>query len=92
MNDHKMTYLEFDLNHVKYDNQISHVIETSLIDLYGINGYKSIIQTMIKECKKSEKEITKNYELFAELAQGIFGRTADTKILDPIKMEIDKLR
>lgn len=79
-------------NHGRYENQISQIIETSLIDLYGTNGYKSIIQTMIKECGKSEKEITGNYELFAEMIQGIFGRIGDSKILDPIKMEINRIR
>ena len=87
-----MSNFEFELDHTKCDSPISHIIETSLIDLYGTNGYKSIIQTMIRECGKSEKEITRNYELFAELTQGIFGRIGDTKILDPIKMEIDKSR
>ncbi len=43
----------------KYQERISQIIERSLIDLYGINGYKSIIQTMIKECGKSEKKLLK---------------------------------
>jgi CheY-like chemotaxis protein len=84
-----MSNSKFD--HGRYGNQISQIIETSLIDLYGTNGYKSIIQTMIKECGKSEKEITGNYELFAEMIQGIFGRIGDSKILDPIKMEINRI-
>ena len=81
-----------DFNHIGYKNRTSQIIERSLIELYGINGYKSIIQTLKKECKKSEKEITGNYELFAGAIQKIFGRIGDTKILDPIKMEIDKSR
>lgn len=88
---HKMSNVEFDHNHVIYENQMSEIIETSLIDLYGTKGYKSIMQTMIKECRKSEKEITGNYELFADLTHGIFGRVGDTKILDPIKIEIDRI-
>jgi CheY-like chemotaxis protein len=86
-----MSNSRFDFNDKRYENQISQIIETSLIDLYGTNGYKSIIQTMIKECGKSEKEITGNYELFAKTIQGIFGRVGDAKILDPIKMEIDRI-
>ena len=86
-----MSNIEFGFNNTRYENKISQIIETSLIDLYGTNGYKSIIQTMMKECGKSEKEITGNYELFAERIQGIFGRVGDAKILDPIKMEINRI-
>jgi CheY-like chemotaxis protein len=86
-----MSNSTFDFNHIRYENQISQIIETSLIDLYGTNGYKSIIQTMVRECGKSEKEITGNYKLFEDMIQGIFGRIGDSKILDPIKMEIDKI-
>ncbi len=57
----------------------------------GANGYKSIIETMSKICGKTEKEIITNYELFSELAEGVFGRLANSKILDPIKFEIDKI-
>lgn len=86
-----MSNSESSFNNVRYENKISQIIETSLIDLYGTNGYKSIIQTMMKECGKSEKEITGNFELFAEKIQGIFGRVGDAKILDPIKMEINRI-
>lgn len=86
-----MSNSRFDFNDKRYENQISQIIETSLIDLYGTKGYKSIIQTMMKECRKSEKEITGNYELFAKMIQMIFGRIGDAKILDPIKMEIDRI-
>lgn len=79
------------MNDKRYENQISQIIETSLIDLYGTSGYKSIIQTMMRECRKSEREITGNYELFAEMIQGIFGRVGDSKILEPIKMEINRI-
>lgn len=86
-----MSNSRFNFNDKRYENQISQIIETSLIDLYGTKGYKSIIQTMMKECRKSEKEITGNYELFAKMIQMIFGRIGDAKILDPIKMEIDRI-
>jgi len=77
-------------NDSKYENHISEIIQGELIDLHGRNGYKSIIQTMMKICGKTEKEIITNYELFTELAEGVFGRFSD-KILDPIKLEIQKI-
>lgn len=86
-----MSNSKFDFNHVRYENQISQIIEISLIDQYGTNGYKSIIKTMMKECGKSEKEITGNYGLFANMAQTVFGKIGDSKILEPIKMEINRL-
>lgn len=64
----------------------------TLIDLYGINGYKSNMQTMMKECKKSEKEITGNYELFANRIHSILGKYEDSKIIDPIKIEINRIK
>ncbi|MHA7647206.1 response regulator [Nitrosopumilus sp. S4] len=75
----------------QYENKISEIIQSALIDLYGVNGYKSIMVTMIKICGKTEKEIITNYELFAELIEGIYGRLGDSKILDPIKFEINKI-
>ena len=75
----------------RYETQISEIIQGELIDLYGGDGYKSIIQTMKKICGKSEKEITTNYDLFAELAEGVFGRLAESKILEPIKLQISKI-
>jgi len=78
-------------NNDKYKNQISEIIQGELIDLHGANGYKSIMQTMTKICGKTEKEIITNYELFAELTEGVFGRFANSKILDPIKFKIDKI-
>jgi len=78
-------------NDRKFRNQISEIIQGELIDLHGPNGYKSIIQTMVKICGKTEKEIITNYELFAELTEGVFGRLGNSKILDPIKLEIDKI-
>ncbi|WP_299290414.1 response regulator [Nitrosopumilus sp.] len=74
-----------------YENQISEIIQGELIEVYGANGYRSIMQTMKNICGKSEKEIITNYELFAELAEGVFGRLADGKILDPIKKQIEKI-
>ena len=41
-------------------------------------------------CGKSEKEIITNYELFAELSEGVFGRLTDGKILDLIEKQIEK--
>jgi len=77
-------------NDSKYKNQISEIIQGELIDLHGQNGYKSIMQTMMKISRKTEKEIITNYELFAELTEGVFGRFSD-KILDPVKLEIQKI-
>ena len=86
-----MSNSKFDFNHVRYENQISQIIEISLIDQYGTNGYKSIIKTMMKECRRSEKEITGNYGLFANMVQVVFGKIGDSKILEPIKIEINRL-
>ena len=77
-------------NDSKYKNQISEIIQGELIDLHGQNGYKSIMQTMMKISRKTEKEIITNYELFAELTEGVFGRFSD-KILDQVKLEIQKI-
>lgn len=41
----------------QYENQISEIIQGELIDLYGVDGYKSIMQTMTKICEKRENEI-----------------------------------
>ena len=78
-------------NNAKYENQISEIIQGELIDLHGANGYKSIIQTMMKICGKTEKEIITNYELFAELTEGVFGKFGNSKILDPITFKINKI-
>ena len=77
-------------NDSKYKNQISEIIQGELIDLHGRNGYKSIMQIMMKISRKSEKEIITNYELFAELTEGVFGKFGN-KILEPIKLEIQKI-
>jgi len=74
-----------------YAKQISEIIQGELIDLYGGSGYKSIMQTMVKISSRREEEITTNYDLFAELAEGVFGRLAESKILAPIKLEMLKI-
>ena len=75
----------------KYKNQVSEIIQEELIDLYGLKGYKSIIQTMMKFCEKTEKEIITDYELFSELIEEVFGKVGNSKILFPIKLEIGKI-
>ena len=74
-----------------YEKQLSEIIQGVLIDLYGGNGYQSIMQTMVKICGRKEEEIITNYKLFAEMAEGVFGRLAESKILDPIKSEMQKI-
>ena len=75
----------------KYEKEISEIIQMELIDLYGSNRYKSIMQTMKKICGKTEKEIITNFKLFVELSKGVFGRLTESKILEPIKLEISKI-
>ncbi len=78
-------------NNAKYENQISEIIQGELIDLHGPNGYKSIIETMVKISGKTEKEIITNYELFAELIYEIFGKLGNSQFLETIRLEIDKI-
>ena len=73
----------------EYKEKISDIIQGELIDLYGANGYKSIMHTMTKVSGKTEKEIITNFELFSGLSEGVFGKSSESKILDPIKMKID---
>jgi len=87
-----MHSLESRINHESHESKISQIIQTSLIDLYGTNGYKSIIQTMIKESGKSEEEITRNYDIFADNVQRIFGKLGKSKILDPINIEMNRIK
>ena len=75
----------------EYEKQLSEIIQGELIDLYGGSGYKSIMQTMVKISGRKEEEIITNYDIFAELAEGVFGRLAESKILEPIKLEIQKI-
>ena len=65
----KMENLGTENNDVQHKRQISEIIQGELVDLYGANGYKSIMQTMTKISGKREKEIITNYELFVELAE-----------------------
>ncbi len=78
-------------NNAKYENQISEIIQGEIIDLHGAKGYKSIIGTMMKISGKTEKEIITNYELFAELTEGVFGKIGNSKILEPIILKINKI-
>ena len=41
----------------RYENHISEIIQEELIDLHGRNGYRSIMQTMMKIYGKTEKDI-----------------------------------
>ncbi|MCV0430122.1 response regulator [Nitrosopumilus sp.] len=75
----------------KYEKQLSEIIQGELIELYGGAGYKSIIQTMVGISGKKEYEIITNYELFKELSEDVFGRLAESKILGPIKLKVDKI-
>jgi hypothetical protein len=58
--------------------------------MYGVIGYKSIIQTLVKESGYIEQEITSNYDLFTKLVEDIFGKVGRTKILDPINTYLAK--
>ncbi|NQV39683.1 MAG: response regulator [Nitrosopumilus sp.] len=84
-----MTDLRIIPSDKEYKNQISDIIQGELIDLYGANGYKSIMQTMMRISRKAEREIITNFELFAGLSEGVFGKVSESKILEPIKMKID---
>lgn len=46
---------------------------------------------MVKISCSKEEEIITNYDLLVELAEGVFGRLAELKILGPIKLEILKI-
>jgi len=74
-----------------FEKHLFEIIQGELIDLYGGNGYKSIMQTMIKISGRKEEEIITNYELFAELSEEVFGRLAESKILGSVRLEIDKI-
>ena len=75
----------------KYEKQLSEIIQGVLIDVHGGRGYTSIMQTMMKIRGRTEQEIITNYDLFAELSEGVFGRLAESKMLDPIKLEMQKI-
>jgi CheY-like chemotaxis protein len=78
-----------DINEEK--DKIAHIIRSTIKEMYGVNGYKSIIETMNKECTKSEQEIITNYKLFEDMIEVIFGKVGVQKILEPIKYQIEKL-
>ncbi len=87
----KMGTSNTDSPNKRYEKQLSEIIQGELIDLYEGSGYKSIMQTMVKISGRNEEEIITNYDLFAGLAEGVFGRLAESKILDPIKLEMLKI-
>ncbi|KFM21801.1 Sporulation initiation phosphotransferase F protein [Marine Group I thaumarchaeote SCGC AAA799-B03] len=78
-------------NTTEYGLEVSKIIENKLVDLYGINGYRSILKTIIENSKKSEKEIVTNFDLFSVLIQNVFGQMGVTKMLEPIQVEINKI-
>jgi len=49
------------------------------------------MQTMVKISGRKEENIITNYDLFAELFEGFFGRLSKSKILDSIKIEMLKI-
>ena len=74
-----------------FEKRLSEIIQGELIDLYGGSGYKSIMQTMTKISGRPDEELITTSELFAELSEGVFGRLAESKILGPIRLEMDKI-
>ena len=44
-----------ELDSLDYGQQISKVIESKLVDQYGVNGYRSILKTIIEKSKKQKK-------------------------------------
>jgi hypothetical protein len=62
----------------------SNVIVSSLIEKYGINGYKSIMQTLVRESAKTEEEIIGDYDLFTKTVLNVFGNIGNSKILEPL--------
>jgi len=74
-----------------FEKHLSEIIQRELIDLYGGSEYKSIMQTMIKISGRKEEKIITNYELFAELSEGVFGRLAESKNLGFVRLEMDKI-
>lgn len=74
-----------------HDQAVAKIIENKLIDMYGVNGYRSILKTIIENSKRTEKEIVTNFDLFSELIQKIFGQMGVTKMLEPIEVEVSKI-
>ena len=74
-----------------YSLEVSKIIENKLVDLYGVNGYRSILKTIMENSKRSEKEIVTNFDLFSMLIQNVFGQMGVTKMLEPIEYQISKI-
>ena len=71
--------------------KVSKIIEDKLVDLYGVNGYRSILKTVMEKSNRSEKEIVTNFDLFSMLIQNVFGQMGVTKMLEPIEHHINKI-
>ena len=76
---------------IDYDLEVSKVIEGRLVDLYGVNGYRSILKTIMEHSQRSEKEIATNFDLFSMLIQNVFGQMGVSKMLEPIEYQINKI-
>jgi hypothetical protein len=87
----KMSTSDINSRDEGYEKQLSEIIQGEVIDLYGVSRYKSIMQTMVKISGRKEEKIITNYDLFAELSEGFFDRLSESKILDPIKIEMLKI-
>ena len=79
-----MDDLGIEIEDTKYQAQISDIIQGELIDLYGPNGYKSIMQTMTKISGKTEDIIT-NFELFSDLSERVFENHQNQKFWIQLK-------
>lgn len=78
-------------NSTCYGLEVSKIIESKLVDLYGINGYRSILKTIMEKSKRTEKEIVTNFDLFSMLIQNVFGQMGIKKMLEPIEHQINKI-
>ena len=78
-------------NSTDYGLEVSKIIESKLVDLYGVNGYRSILKTIMENSKRSEKEIVTNFDLFSMLIQNVFGQMGVTKMLEPIEHQVNKI-
>lgn len=74
-----------------YGLEVSKIIESKLVDLYGVNGYRSILKTIMEKSKRTEKEIVTNFDLFSMLIQNVFGQMGVKKMLEPIEYQINKI-
>ena len=87
---HKMDESTREIKEEEYKNQISKTIQNSLIDLYGINGFSSIMRIVTDYSKITETEILTNFKLFERLIEKTFGDVGKSKMIEPIKSEINK--